>query len=767
MSKVNKFNNFFDKFVYIFLLLSPILDALTAICVKSFNINFSIGTIIRGLFIVLTLIWLKYNSNRKKIIILFLLYILLAIIYYFGLSKRGIFSEITNIFHIFYLPILMLLFSKYKNDKINDKLIIKIFLIYLNLIIIPYLFNIGYNLTESYVNKVGYFGLFFGGNELSAVLVLLSVPALNYVNNSKSYILKIVTYLELFVCIFLVGTKTLFIGIILVILFLFIRYIKYSRVFKIERNRRVAIYSSMFIIVLLIAIIPFTPMMKNIKTTLKYYEVNKVSDAFKVKNIDNLIFSKRLSNLKEVNKEFKKSDVNGIIYGLGINKVKSIKVIEIDILDIFYTIGVFGTLVYILMILYTVHFYDLRDKYKFAFILLIIISLISGHVLNQPMVSIYLALLYLLSKNSLTLEKKSILLVSNMYPSDKYKHYGSFVKNSYELLQDSGYIMDKVVIHKETSKIVKLLSYIKLHSLVILKSIFNNYDYIYVHYISHSALGAIIAKKLSFNVKLVLNAHGNDVVMDSPREIKNINRSKKYIKDAYKVIVPSKYYKDVIVNDYNYPKEDVIVYPSGGVNTGKFIKLDMAEAKKNANLNTKYNYIGYVSRLEKDKGYDVFLRAISILKDKKEFKNYKYLVVGAGAEEEIFNNLVKELKLEDYLEIRNLVSQDELVNIYNSLDIFVFPTYRKSESLGLVGLEAMACETFVIASNNYGPTSYVVNKKNGLLFKPQDENDLVEKIMDIKKLNKEEAKKMKSKARETAIKYDSINTKNILVEVFK
>ena len=34
-------------------------------------------------------------------------------------------------------------------------------------------------------------------------------------------------------------------------------------------------------------------------------------------------------------------------------------------------------------------------------------------------------------------------------------------------------------------------------------------------------------------------------------------------------------------------------------------------------------------------------------------------------------------------------------------------------------------------------------------------------------LNKEEAKKMKSKARETAIKYDSINTKNILVEVFK
>ena len=767
MSKVNKFNNFFNKFIYIFLLLSPVLDALTAICVKKFNLSFSIGTIVRGIFLLLSFVWLKYNSNRKKIIILFLLYTLLAIIYFFGLFKGGIFNEIINIFHIFYLPIVMLLFSKYNNDKINDKLVVKIFLLYLNLIIIPYLFNIGYNLTESYVNKQGYFGLFFGGNELSAVLVLLSIPALNYVNNSKSYILKIITYLELIICIFLVGTKTLFVGIILVIIFLFIRYIKYSRVFKVERNRRVAIWSSMFIIVLLIGIIPFTPMMKNIKTTLKYYNVNKVSDVLNIKTIDNVVFSKRLSNAKKINDEYMKSDINGIIYGLGETKIESINVIEIDILDIFYSIGIFGTIVFILMILYTSHFYDLRDKYKFAFILLVIISLVSGHVLNKPMVSIYLGLLYLLSKNSLTLEKKSILLVSNMYPSKNFKHYGSFVKNSYELLKDSGYIVDKVVMHKQTNKFMKLIAYSRLHLLVILKSIFNNYDYIYVHYISHSSLGAVIAKKLSFNVKLVLNAHGNDVVMDVPSEIKNVNRSKKFIKEAYKVIVPSKYYQEVIEKEYGVNKEDITVYPSGGVNTGRFNNIDMLEAKKEVNLNTKYNYIGYVSRIEKDKGYDIFLKAAAILKDNKDFKNYKYLVVGGGAEEDIFNNLVKELGLEDYLEVRNFVSQDELVNIYNSLDVFVFPTYRKSESLGLVGLEAMSCETLVVASNNYGPTSYVVNKKNGLLFKPKDEKDLANKIIEMKKMNKEEVKKMKTKARETAIKYDAVNTKNILVDVFK
>ena len=222
-----------------------------------------------------------------------------------------------------------------------------------------------------------------------------------------------------------------------------------------------------------------------------------------------------------------------------------------------------------------------------------------------------------------------------------------------------------------------------------------------------------------------------------------------------------------MINDYNIPENKIFIYPSGGVDTNFFKKIDKKEAKKNANLSDKYNYIGYVSKLEKNKGYDIFLEAISILKDKKELKNYKYLIVGSGQEEDKFRKMVKDLNLEDYLEIRNLVSQEELINIYNSLDVFVFPTYTKSESLGLVGLEAMACEVLVITSNKYGPTSYLVDNKNGLLFKQKDSKDLADKVLKLLSLNQEEEKKMKAKARETAIKYDSFKTKNQILEVFK
>lgn len=767
MEEEKRFDNFFDKFVYLFILFSPILDALTSIFVRNTNLPFSIGTIIRGIFLLFVLIWLKNKGNCNKILLVFLLYAFLALMYFMGIYHLTFFNEINNIFQIFYLPIMLLFFSKYENDKINEKLIVNVYFIYLNLIIIPFLFNIGYNLSESYSNKTGYFGLFIGGNEISGILVGLSPIVLSFLSKSKSYILKVLIYLELLVVIFLVGTKTLFIGIILTLFFLLYKHLRYAYVVMNEKKSKIPYIIGLIVIVICVFLLPKSPMIKNFKTTLDYYKVNGIKETIKIENIDNVVFSKRLTNIYNVGKVYIKGNGEQIIYGIGKTGVMGIKDIEIDIFDILFSVGIFGTIIYILLILFTTRFNILRDSRYFALSLFILMSIFSGHILIKPMVSIYIALLYLLEKNTIKIEKKKILLVSNMYPSKKSKHYGVFVQNVEGVLKDNGFEIDRVVMEKQNEKILKLFSYIIFYIKTIVKTIFNNYDYIYVHFISHSSLGAVFAKRTSKDVKLILNAHGNDIIADKPFEVKNEKRSKKYLKYADKVVVPSKYFKDLIINKYNIDEDKVFVYPSGGVNTSKFIKIDRKEALKNSNLDDKYSYIGYVSRLDKDKGYDVFLKAIRYLIDNNKITNEKFIVVGAGAEQNIFNEMVKELDLKDYLEIRNMVSPDELVSIYNSLDIFVFPTYRKSESLGLVGLEAMSCETLVVASNNYGPTDYIRDKKNGLFFKPKDHVDLANKIIEMKNLNNEERNKMKRKARETAISFDSINTKNKIIDVFK
>lgn len=737
---MNKFNKFFDKFIYIFLLITPIISIFTNSLIKNNNYPVSISLILFFISFIFMFIWLMRNYKHNKVLFLFVAFLSFALTYFFGKSKASLPCEFINIINIFYFPLSMLLFGNYNNDKINDKLITKIFLLYEIIFIVSSIFNL--NLYDNMF--------------ISIILLILGGISLNYINNSKSFILKLVSYILLFLCVYHSNTIIMYLGTIIILLFILIRYIRYSRIFKVDKWQKRNIIISVFIIALLIGLCPVMKITHTIKDN-KIYTIKKISEYTK--------YDTKFEVLGRVNKKFTSGKVENYIYGLGKYNLNEIDNINIDVFDIFYGIGLFGVIVYILMILYNTRFHDLKDKYSFSFILAILLSLV-GSVLISPNVSIYISLLYLLSKNSLTLDKQKILLVSNNYPSKKYKQYGSFIKNTEEVLKDHGFIVDRVVITKQDNIILKLFAYIRMNLMVILKGIFNNYDYIYAHYISHTGFAPIFVKKTSANIKIVFNAHGNDVVSDN-EDSKNIKRSKKYLKYAYKVVVPSEYFKDVMINDYNINKDKIFIYPSGGVDTNLFKKIDMKEAKKQAKLSDKYNYIGYVSKLERNKGYDVFLKAISLLKDKKELKKYKYLVVGSGSEEDKFKEMVKSLELEDYLEVRNLVSQEELINIYNSLDIFVFPTYTNSESLGLVGLEAMSSEVLVIASNKYGPTSYLVDNKNGLFFEKENSEDLANKIIKALNMKEEELNKIKTKARETAIKYDSFKTRNLILDVFK
>ena len=364
------------------------------------------------------------------------------------------------------------------------------------------------------------------------------------------------------------------------------------------------------------------------------------------------------------------------------------------------------------------------------------------------------------------MKKKKILLISNMYPSKNAKHYGSFVKNTEELLKDNNYIVDKVIMTKHKNKIIKLFCYILFHLKVIIKGLFKNYDYLYVHFVSHSSLGAVIVKRLKKKTQLILNCHGNDVMKDLDEEQMNVSRSHKYMKYADKIVVPSQFCKKEVSLNYQIPSSKIFVYPSGGVDTDKFIKKDQKECRLKLGLDLNNKYIGFISRIEKHKGWDIFVEAINELVETNKLKDYKFLIVGSGVENEKLYSLIKELKLGSVIEIKDMVYQDDLVDIYNSLDVFVLPSYRK-ESLGLVGLESMSCEVFTITSDQYGPTDYIVNNKNGFTFKLGDYKDLALKINKYFELKDSDKEKILKESRNTALKYDTKLTKNKILEVFK
>ena len=82
---------------------------------------------------------------------------------------------------------------------------------------------------------------------------------------------------------------------------------------------------------------------------------------------------------------------------------------------------------------------------------------------------------------------EKILLISNMYPSKKYKHYGVFVQNTASILKNNGYQVDVSALKKKDSNLGKLGGYLSFYIKSIFLCLFHRYDYLYAHYISHCA----------------------------------------------------------------------------------------------------------------------------------------------------------------------------------------------------------------------------------------------------------------------------------------
>ncbi|MCM3772999.1 glycosyltransferase [Priestia aryabhattai] len=356
-----------------------------------------------------------------------------------------------------------------------------------------------------------------------------------------------------------------------------------------------------------------------------------------------------------------------------------------------------------------------------------------------------------------------ILLISNMYPSEQFPSYGVFVQNTEKILVQHDIQVDKIVMQKKTSKLSKLFSYASHYANVIVTGLTKNYDYLYVHYASHNALPILILKKFRKNIKVITNIHGSDVVPKDPNDNQFESNVEQLLQLSNKIISPSIAYKELIKNKYNLTNS-IYVFPSGGVDPEIFYSYhNKEEAKKKLNLNTDQKVIGCVSRIDSGKGWEYFLQAISLLENETP-TSYHYLYVGSGVEEEKFKAMMAKLNLHSKVTHLPALPQPELVHVYNAIDAFVFPS--KAESLGLVGLEAMACGASVIGSKVGGLQDYIQHGKNGLFFEKGDIDELVFQIRSFINLSDEEKIRMSLASIETAREYDLNKVSNILPTIF-
>lgn len=339
-----------------------------------------------------------------------------------------------------------------------------------------------------------------------------------------------------------------------------------------------------------------------------------------------------------------------------------------------------------------------------------------------------------------------ILVISNMYPSNKVPNYGTFVKNFCNQLDELNINYKKVVMTKDSNKI---FSYLFYYIKICFHVLFSKYDYVYVHYASHNALPLLLLKKIK-NFHVFTNVHGGDVVPQTSMQRKMQKYTMELLEISRKVIVPSLYFKNLMIAKYNISQEKITIYPSSGVNNKVFFPYSVDQKQNihfdNINKNSNISYIGFVSRIESGKGWDTFLNAISLLKEKGFLLNKKVIIVGNGKEYDQFVELITNLDLSKHIILFQSLPQEKLADIYNILSVFCFPTEREGESLGLVGLEALACGVPVIASNFAAPKDYIIDNYNGFKFEKGNSAELAKKLEEYFDLSIEERRKISQNA---------------------
>lgn len=361
---------------------------------------------------------------------------------------------------------------------------------------------------------------------------------------------------------------------------------------------------------------------------------------------------------------------------------------------------------------------------------------------------------------------KKVLLLSNMYPSVDYPSYGVFVKNFADNLESNAISYDKVVMSKSNTKIKKMYSYIVFFIKSFFTVLFKKYDIVYIHYPSITAIPVLAVTKFK-KCNIYTNIHGTDADPVTDKEKKLEKNTKKSTELSKKIIVPSQYFKEMILKKYNIDKDKVVVYPSGGINTKVFYpqtKSEIETLKKELLGESKAIVIGFVSRIEMPKGWITFIEALNNLKKENKLNNVKIIMIGSGADDAKLTALIEKYQLTDSITRKSLVSQTELNTYFNLFDFFVFPT--KKESLGLVALESMATKTPVIGSDISPLNEYIIPNETGFLFERENYKELSESIIKMMELNENIFNKIKNQAFNKSQEYTKENCNTIFRMIF-
>lgn len=173
-----------------------------------------------------------------------------------------------------------------------------------------------------------------------------------------------------------------------------------------------------------------------------------------------------------------------------------------------------------------------------------------------------------------------------------------------------------------------------------------------------------------------------------------------------------------IKKKYKFVKKDKI----------RIIKNTISEKiifKKKYKIKTKIKIIA-VGRLERQKGYDILIKALANLKKKNI--NFICDIYGVGSQKNYIQNLIINYNLKNNIFLKGV--KKNILKLYKNYDFYILTSRYEGFPNSLI--EAMNAGIISISSNcDYGPKEIIKNNKNGIIFKMNSSYDLSNKIFDL------------------------------------
>lgn len=164
---------------------------------------------------------------------------------------------------------------------------------------------------------------------------------------------------------------------------------------------------------------------------------------------------------------------------------------------------------------------------------------------------------------------------------------------------------------------------------------------------------------------------------------------------------------------------------SNGVDTDTFKPTNKGDyLRKRFSLPDK-PLILYAGRINQEKNVDVLVKAIPLVL--KEVDAH-FLFCGSGGLKPEMMKLTQDLGVETHTTFIDFLDWADYPNIYSIADLFVMPA--ESELQSIVTLEAIATGVPPVVVNK-GAVPELVSAENGLVFEPQDSNQLATNVITI------------------------------------